>query len=563
MSCSENEIHLDQLCNFISFIANSTRMFAPGKNPSPASMTSVLISILSYGTEIESLPLIEDPSSPSELARAIRQNDTLRRLSVSNYRAPCLIQMVTESFSPRLERLDLHKLEFMKIESVAIEGGFERCTGLRQLRICQCVFGSIQEIAQGIGKLYTLESVYLINNDVRGEGVRLLMEALNQLPNINELTIRKERLSTSGSAALGSFCGIGKLRALNLCNDSLSGYDFAVISAGLPSRCNLQTLNLRMNSIGSLGGSELADGIKHFPYLTTLNLSENKINSDAAAAISKELQSSRCLSSLDASGCCMQVQGVANLIEHMKLPLISLKLAQNSAGNLGVKFVSDFLCDSGGKLTELDLGDNCIDGAGAGVLVEGLAKASSLIKLVLKGNPIGPAGGVAVLNSIATPETRNMELVELQGCGIGDRGAEAMGGLLTKRGCNSVGLMNNSISGKGFENLASSVEKAVGRIHRLDLQDNEPGEHGLKFLAERVLRTNKVVREVYLDRCLVTDKAASALVDAVKGRAAGGELKLVRILEKSCSAEGLKTIQQSDECNGVLMLVKDDYTQNF
>ncbi len=84
-----------------------------------------------------------------------------------------------------------------------------------------------------------------------------------------------------------------------------------------------------------------------------------------------------------------------------------------------------------------------------------------------------------------------------------------------------------------------------------------PEKRGLRFLAERVVRSNRVIRRLYLDRCLVTDEAAIALVVAIQTRTAGGELELMRISPSFCSEVGEKVLQQAGGCNGVLMLCRE------
>ncbi len=449
MSRWKNKFCVSPLCNLVSFVTNSTCILAPGDHLSPDAV-SRLCSVLSCGAEVESLFLVSDILDPSSLAIAVRQNDTLRRLSVScGNRAPGLVRMLAESFSPRLERLDISGVELTKTEAAAIARGFGRCTGLCHLGMHKCVMGSVQEILRGIGRLRGLESVYLTANDLQGDGVELLAKTLDQLPKMRELTIHWEKIRADGSAALGKLRGIGRLQVLDLYNDWLGDSEVEAISAGFLalSVCALRTLNLRSNSIGSSGGVKLADWIARCPCLTELDVSGNPIGSAAAVAIGKSLESScsrNNLSVLDASECRIESAGVVALLSRMEslVSLTSLKLAQNSAGDTGAKAVSDFLLRSasGTKLMELNLGDNQIGESGAIELAKGLAKAGSLTEVELKGNLIGPAGGAAVLDSLALAGSQRINLVELQDCGIGDRGAEAMGRLLARRGCRTVGL---------------------------------------------------------------------------------------------------------------------------
>ncbi len=173
----------------------------------------------------------------------------------------------------------------------------------------------------------------------------------------------------------------------------------------------------------------------------------------------------------------------------------------------------------------MDIYSNDFTEAGALVLADELANAYALRSITMRGNPIGPRGGVAILDALATASTVPMDAINLESCEIGGAaGAEAVGKLMRRRGCKCVNLCGNGLRYKGVRTIADSIQGSACAIELLEIYDNPSGDEGVTYLLDRILQKNEIVHELGMS---LSDIGATGAIAIKRATEVQGALKVV------------------------------------
>ncbi len=290
----------------------------------------------------------------------------------------------------------------------------------------------VETLAERLGSLIQLTSLYLWANDIGDEGAASLA-ALTQL---TSLDLWLNRIGAKGAASLASLPQLTtlKLRGCRIITsrdnvfleaDAWNNEIGDTGAASLATLKQLTSLNLVGNYIGAAGAESLAA----LTHLTCLNLSGNDIGDAGAASLTT-------------------------------LTLLnSLKLGYNHIGPKGAACLAALR-----QLRSLDLECNRIGAKGAA----SLAALTQLTSLNLERNKIGDTGA----NSLATLTL--LKSLNLGYNNIGDAGASSLTALTQ---LTSIDLEYNRIGNKGAASLATLTQ-----LTSLNLGGNKIGDAGVASL---------------------------------------------------------------------------------
>ncbi len=549
MAASESS--LEPLASLASFVTNSAsvvRISELNCSRSVASLCDLVSSV-----EIERLVLQPGlPAPPEALAKAIK-GSRIHTLVAGSYsscskRRPILLRLVLSSLGPRLGKLELFCVEI----HLGLGKVLPHCTSLTNLTIVRCDAADrsiVEDLARGMIATPTLEAVHFACNDLRDFEVQLLStKALAKLPRLRKLRLCNENFGTNGCDALRQIPTLPRLQTLDLAQNHIDDVSALLgmippVEAGSHSKSSaLETLILSWNGIGPAAG-KLETLLLRCPNLTVLEIAGNPVGVAAAGKIGRAVGEVQMLRRLNISRCDLGSAGVAALLGPMNgCPLEALRMERNTAGDQGAKAVSGCL-QSRGRIVELCVSGNEITQEGALELAKILRISGMMRSLDLSGNCIGPGGAVAVCEALRGWFT--MQDLNLGHCEIGDIGATAVSEAIARVGCRRVNLESNGIHSLGARTLASAVASTpLTLVELLKLDDNPIDDSGAVFIADTLIRANRVIRELRIHGIDLGDEGAKAIVDAVQTRNVAGPLRMLVVKGKKCGAGGRRILEE-------------------
>ena len=281
-------------------------------------------------------------------------------------------------------------------------------------------------LAKGFAITSTLECLYLRNNNIADDGMKVLAQSLKG-PHLKELDLKNNSISHLGMVAFNEI----------LKNSSL-----------------LPALKMSMNLIGPLGAATLSEGLEFCRHLKLLELCGNNIGPDGAQAIVKGLKCCIQLCGLDLSDNGINSEGAIFLFDalknHPNLELLCLE--NNNFGCDGVRALVRWLIHTqevSQSIVDLRIGHNNIGSEGAYDLAEGLMHAKTLQKLDIRSNSLGPEGSLELAKGLKF--CTNLKIVWLDDNGIDHAGALALAESLSNCELEQLVLFKNSSNIHGTE----------------------------------------------------------------------------------------------------------------
>ncbi len=503
-----------------------------------------MLSALLESGEIEQLGFQKGLENlDATLARAIHRS-SVHTVFLS---APKDFGLAASLIGPRLESLWICEEDFGAAESKALRQALEQAGTLSRIEIHDCRVLSGKEF---VAAIHAAESLQDLNLRVDGLDDETLAELVGG---------KMKKLSVMYSNGFGTKCAaaaarLSSLESFRVISCPLGDAGVAALAAGFQARW-LRTLCLSDVKMGPATAPALASLFRCTSRLCSLDISDNKIGS-AASEAAKEIGDSvakgcsKTLQELDISSCGLGPAGVAAFFSPLcgsigvLKSLVTLRVDNNNAGDVGARAVSSCLLSAPTiRMKELSMSRNGISAEGAKYLAAVLRsqqRNSSMMVLALGLNNIGPETAAAAIDALISPGRGHpMEMLSLPGCGLEDRGAEAVARLITAIGCRHIRLGDNGIHSVGAKAIADACDRPTTRIALLDLRMNPIEEDGVERIAEKIVRTNRTVESLDLGKIAFSDKAAAVLANAIEKRRRGGPLREVRLEPMDFGAGGL------------------------
>ncbi len=551
-------VSLYDLCNLTSFVTNNPHAvlsLANNLSPAKALLASDLIASEAQIERVElfsTLYTFLDFPEMSGLCSSIKNSHWIRSFSITHQVGtfkfgPAFSRTIAAALGPRLERVEISGTEFGTEQSAQVFRALSRqCAGsLRELVVEGCNFAdkSVVDLLTCICKLPLLESVELSNNVICNYDHASLAGALNAIPRLEHLVLRNINISelvpSSGinvmaAISLGALKTAKKLRTLELEASGPANQKFAsLLDDFLHSTAGrefaLETLLLKSNCFElAKKGNKLIELIKRAPRLRRLNIFSNPVKEPAAAALGGAIGSAREMEKLCISDCMTSSRAIEDFFGAMRAggkALKSLRMSYNGTEDAGTVAIAGFLSVSASRIAVLEMRRNRITEPGALALAKSLERLTSLTTLSLSYNSLGPTGAAAILDALCLSHTKMspMLLVSMRHCLAQDQGAAAAGRLIRGSGCRSLELDGNKICEEGAKAIATAIFScAEGTVIKsLFLGENQLGKLGAEWLAERVIKPNRVVVELDIMEIYMGDAGAKAIAAAIMGREEG------------------------------------------
>ncbi|XP_076842293.1 uncharacterized protein LOC143486764 isoform X1 [Brachyhypopomus gauderio] len=379
-----------------------------------------------------------------------------------------------------------------------------------------------------------LEKLQLSGCSIREEGYAALCSALEKnTSHLRELNLNWNKPGDSGVKQLSALledphC---KLEKLQVCDTShlrqfsvSSSRNMRVkqLSALLEDpHCKLQKLTLKSCNLTVEICTVLASALSsNSASLSELDLSSSDLQDSGVELLSAGLENPHCkLEGLSLSGCSIGEEGCAALCSALKKNssshLRELNLGGTHLGDSGVKQLSSLLKNPNCKIEKLNFSHCKLSEESCSHLASVLSSNfSSLAELDLSFSGLQDSGVKLLSAGLETPHCK-LEGLSLSGCSIGEEGCAALCSALKKNpsshlrelnlGDNVLGdsgvkqlsdiledphfkleklhLSGCSITEEGCAALCSALKKNPSHLRELDLNDNKPGDSGVKQLS--------------------------------------------------------------------------------
>ncbi|XP_076836601.1 NACHT, LRR and PYD domains-containing protein 12-like [Brachyhypopomus gauderio] len=349
-----------------------------------------------------------------------------------------------------------------------------------------------------------------------------------------------------------------RLRELNLNRNELGDSGVKQVSALLEDpHCKLEILKLKCCSLTEEGCAALCSALRSNPssHMIELYLNSNNPGDTGVKQLSALLEDPHCkLEKLHLYNCSITEEGCAALCSALRSnpssQLRELNLKYNKPGDSGVKELSALLEDPHCTLEILQLYNCSITEEGCAALCSALRSnpSSHLRELNLDNNKPGDSG-VKQLSALLEDPHCTLEKLELERCSIteegcaalcsalksnpsshlrdlnmgynkpGDSGVKQLSALLEDPHCTleKLHLSKCSISEEGCAALCSALRSnSSSRLRELNLNDNKPGDSGVKHLSALLEYPHCKLEKLHLSDCSITEEGCAALCSALR-----------------------------------------------
>ena len=286
-----------------------------------------------------------------------------------------------------------------------------------------------------------------------------------------------------------------KLEQLSF-NFHLSSQHIKIIEKHLPKCKNLKNISFSSCGINDETISGLVPALIACPLLTVIDLEKNKITSDASAR-------------------------VVELITNPGQRIEKLRLNNNSIGDKGAKSILTASLTCSQSIKTIDLSKCGITCDGLIGLSKSIQSPSSLQKLTIALNKIGPQGAKA-LKDLIINQNINIRHLTLFGNCIKDEGTEYLCEGLISPNClvTSLALSINGITDKGAAKLAYALLNNK-TLHNLYLSTNEITSNGASMLARACARRDAITSILSFSNNQIGDSAMEAVAAALQLKSLG------------------------------------------
>eukprot|EP00166_Cyanidium_caldarium_P005010 ctg_572.g256 len=214
----------------------------------------------------------------------------------------------------------------------------------------------------------------------------------------------------------------------------------------------------------------------------------------------------------------------------------------------------------GHELLELDLSDNALGAKGVRACEAVFTQQHRLERLYLCNNGLA-ADAARLIVSLLLPDDQKLALRKLHLFNnlLQDEGAEALAPLVAHSPhLEDLRFSALRVSRRGSVSMSRALTEGTRRLRRLDWSDNTLGEEGGAALAE-ALALQPDLEEVLLRDCLLTDRGALPVLNALARRGASSRLRLLDMSGNELSGgQGARALARVIEASASLQVLRAD-----
>ncbi|XP_062860716.1 NLR family CARD domain-containing protein 3-like isoform X2 [Trichomycterus rosablanca] len=472
---------------------------------------------------------------------------------------------VLRSGSSSLRELDLsnNNLQNSGVQKLC-EGLKKKECKLEVLRLSDCGVGGEGYVA--LAEALNSNRSYMKELDLRGNhpgesGVHKICTVCETgWQNKNEIKLRlfKSPDAEEAYTTLNQILGKNILlqKELHLSSRKLEEIKVNHLSALLEDpHCTIQNLTLCGCSLTENDCTTLVSALSRNPsHLTDLDLSENPIGNSGVKKLVPLLQNHQYkLERLKLCGCSLTENDCTTLVSALSINpsyLTDLDLSQNPIGNSGVKELVPLLQNHQYKLERLKLSDCGVGDEGYAALAEVLrSNRSNMKELDLRGNHPGESGvqkicsvcetgwvnkyeiklrlfkspdaeeAYTTLNQILGKNILLQKKLDLSSKSLKEIKVNQLSALLEDPHCTIQNLTlykKGSITEEDSAGLLSALVLNPAHLRELNLNQNKPGESGVRNLCELVKNPRCKLEKLKLNNCSITEKDCRDLASALQ-----------------------------------------------
>ncbi|XP_051946789.1 nucleotide-binding oligomerization domain-containing protein 2 [Xyrauchen texanus] len=168
--------------------------------------------------------------------------------------------------------------------------------------------------------LHICHSLYLRNNNISDEGIRILVEKAINCESFQKIALFNNKLTDACTQLLARLLKSKQnFISLRLGNNNITSQGAEQLAEGLSCNHSLQFLGLWGNKIGDRGAEALAKALKNNTSLIWFSLVDNGVGSAGACALAELIRESKTLEELWLNKNSISRNGVECLIEALKM----------------------------------------------------------------------------------------------------------------------------------------------------------------------------------------------------------------------------------------------------
>ena len=239
-----------------------------------------IAAVICYNTQLQEFDISENKLQATGvivIAKALQSITTLKKLCISNniyigknaYMEGTLsdIENITEKAAYSFAEAVSHNV---KLQEIDFSKNYFPTTG-------------IVRIMQVLQSIFTINKLYVINNNIIEETADHIGAALAFNTQLQELDISRNNLQTQGTIKIAkALQGIFTLKILRISNNNIADDAADDIAAALSHSYQLEVFSINGNYIGAPGMIKIARALQQISTLQRLYINKNRITDEAA-----------------------------------------------------------------------------------------------------------------------------------------------------------------------------------------------------------------------------------------------------------------------------------------
>lgn len=335
--------------------------------------------------------------------------------------------------------------------------------------------------------LVPIKVVDLLDNQLGPALTQKIASCLESSP-ASDVLICYNDIGRDGCEAVAGVVNVSsKLQHLDLRGNHLTPGDARKLLKSVAVSTSLKRLGLSHNKLGPDGAALLTKALERNTYLTVLDISMNEIGAAGAECMASVIANPcSCLKNLQLYGNHLGPAGVRHIIRAMEQnkEIRTLNIGNNNGTDAVCEDIGEML-NANATLEDLDLRLNSISPEGIRELCKrGLVKNTTLRKLTLSGNPIGPVGGEEVSKALTSRGRSVFQCLDVSSCELGPIGGIRIAGLIAcSISLKEIYLSDNNLDDDAAISIARSAAESIS-LSVIDLSLNNIGESGASCLVD-------------------------------------------------------------------------------